>query len=105
MKNIQVIDEAPNCVYDIFALNENDFDLLFPNGQDVEFIEDLELRIPQDKLKNILERLWQNPIPKIAVQGIHGILFYNLYDKKKFYPDKKDSSACNPDGSALRRQI
>ena len=35
MKNIQVIDGARNCVYDIFAATEEEFALIFPADQDV----------------------------------------------------------------------
>ncbi len=41
MKNIQVIDGAVNCVYDIFAATEEEFDLIFPSGQDVAFIDEV----------------------------------------------------------------
>ncbi len=30
MKNIQVIDGALNCVYDIFPLTDEDFSVIFP---------------------------------------------------------------------------
>jgi len=39
-RNVQVIDTALNCTYDVYSVSENDFMLLFPNGQDVEFAED-----------------------------------------------------------------
>ena len=44
MKNIQVIDGADNCVYDIFAAPEQIFDLVFAPGTDVAFVEELEKR-------------------------------------------------------------
>jgi hypothetical protein len=31
--------------------------------------------------------------------GIHGIVFYQLYAKRKYYPTLKDEEAVNPDGS------
>jgi hypothetical protein len=40
MKNIQVIDGAENCVYDIFAATDEEFSLIFPRGQDVAFIDE-----------------------------------------------------------------
>ncbi|MEG7978457.1 MAG: hypothetical protein NY202_00600 [Mollicutes bacterium UO1] len=39
-KNIQVIDGADNCHYPIYSIEEEYFNLIFPNGQDIEFIED-----------------------------------------------------------------
>ena len=38
MKNIQVIDEAVNCVYDIFAATEEEFEAIFPDDQNIAFI-------------------------------------------------------------------
>ena len=43
-KNIMVIDGAENCVYDIFATPDDDFALIFPEGTDIAFIEDIERR-------------------------------------------------------------
>ena len=39
MKNIQVIDAALNCVYDIFAATDEEFAQIFPSSEDVAFIE------------------------------------------------------------------
>ena len=51
MKNIQVIDGASNCSYDIYAVTEEEFHVLFPDaGQDIEFIEDAIDRIGDDEL-------------------------------------------------------
>jgi len=92
MKNILVIDEAPNCAYDIYKVDNNIFAVLFPvDGQNVEFIEDVIERLgPKDQ--DILMNLWDGPVVKKNVNGIHGILFYGLInEKKRFYPNKKDS--------------
>jgi hypothetical protein len=35
MKNIQVVDGADDCVYDIFAAADEEFGRIFPPGQDV----------------------------------------------------------------------
>jgi len=34
--------------------------------------------------------------------GIHGILFYELPDKKVFYATRRDEEAVNPGGFRLR---
>ncbi|WP_427501686.1 hypothetical protein ACQE3E_23720 (plasmid) [Methylomonas sp. MED-D] len=47
MKNIQVIDGAANSVYDIFAATDDEFALIFPEGQDVSFIEEVMARGPE----------------------------------------------------------
>ncbi|MEP0006954.1 MAG: hypothetical protein ABJ387_10380 [Balneola sp.] len=91
MKNIQVIDGADNCTYDIFAISEKDFDLLFPKpNQNIEFIEDVVARIGEQKIRDLNSRLWNNRILKEQVNGIHGTLFYQLLSKKKYYPSKID---------------
>ncbi len=103
MKNIQVIDGALNCVYDVFAAADDDHALLFPNGTDVAFAEDLARRSDADRVKAALERLWTRRIQKAQAMGIHGILFYGLAKKRQYYPTLKDEEAVNPDGTRLRR--
>lgn len=44
MKNIQVIDGADNRVYDIFAATDEEFGLIFPQGQDIAFIDEVMAR-------------------------------------------------------------
>ena len=103
MKNIQVIDGAINCVYDIFAASDADYALIFPKGTDVAFAEDFKRRKNRLQLKAAFERLWRRRIPKSQAVGIHGILFYQLEEKREFYPTLKDEEAVNPDGTRLRR--
>ena len=102
MKNIMVIDGAENCVYDIFAAPDYDFALIFSEGTDVAFIEDIERRPNAELVFEALKRTWSKRIPKREAVGIHGILFYQLYGKRKYYPTLRDEEAVNPDGSALR---
>ncbi|MEH6631246.1 MAG: hypothetical protein V7776_10480 [Halopseudomonas aestusnigri] len=90
-RNIQVIDNAENCTYSIFKLEESVFRVIFPNGQDVEFIEDLVNRIGEEKVLELLAPMWKCEEPKSKVIGIHGTLFYQLEFKKKYYPSKKES--------------
>jgi hypothetical protein len=90
MKNIQVIDGASNCSYDIFAMTEEEFWILFPDpGQDIEFIEDAIDRTGNDELGQIMRNVWKRPVKKPDVTGIHGTLFYELLWKKKYYPNKR----------------
>lgn len=91
MKNIQVIDGADNCVYDIYQISTEDFDTIFPElNQNIEFIEDLEKRIGIEQITELNSRIWNNRISKSEVNGIHGTLFYQLLEKKIFYPNKID---------------
>jgi hypothetical protein len=42
MKNIQVIDGAKNCTFNIFRATDAEFALLFPEpGQEIQFADDL----------------------------------------------------------------
>jgi len=41
MKSIPIVDDAENCVYDIFAASDDEFALLYPLGQDVAFISEV----------------------------------------------------------------
>lgn len=102
MKNIQVIDGAVNCVYDIFAATNEEFDFLFPNGTDIAFIDEIFCRAPKKKLVQMFEKIWARPVRKRDAMGIHGILFYELEVKKQYYPTRKDDEAINPGGFLLR---
>lgn len=88
-RNIQIIDDMPNCAYDIFSCTKEDFERLFPDGINIQFIEDLD---ELDGVDRIFHDLWNNPVRKPEVTGIHGTLFYGLeHVKKKFYPRKRES--------------
>jgi hypothetical protein len=89
MKNIQVIDGAVNCSYAIYAANDADFALMFPRGRDIEFIKDFFRRVGKAKASAVCARLWENYVEREDVRGIHGTLFYQLDEKKVFYPTKK----------------
>ena len=102
MKNIQVIDGAVNCVYDIFSATEEEFSLIFPEGQDVAFIDEVYDRGNPDTLDNAFKEIFSRRICKHEADGIHGVLFYELEEKKAYYPTRKDEEAVNPNGSRLR---
>jgi len=97
MKNIQVIDGAANCAYAIYALEDDEFQIVFPGvKQNVEFIEDLVERLGDAKVGRLLAPAWARQVAKPDVQGIHGTLFYQLYWKKKYYPTKNDEEMTVP---------
>ncbi len=94
MKNILIVDGATNCCYDIFSFSDEAFEKIFPNGQDIEFIEDVIERFSEEEMQNIFANAWDHRIKKKDVVGIHGTLFYELRDmKKKYYPTKKEEEA------------
>jgi hypothetical protein len=102
MKNIQIIDGAENCVFDIFAATDEEFALIFPDGQDVAFIGEVFTRGLKTQLDAAFKSIWARRVPKRDAMGIHGTLFYELDQKMEFYPTRKDEEAVNPDGSRLR---
>jgi hypothetical protein len=102
MKNIQVIDGAENAVYDIFAATDDEFAMIFPVGQDVAFIDEVMVSAPQEKLDHAFAAIWQRRVAKAEVYGIHGVLFYEMAHKKRYYPTRRDEDAINPDGTRLR---
>jgi hypothetical protein len=102
MKNIQVIDGADNCVYDVFAATDAEFDLIFPAGRDVAFIDEVYAQGESGSLDQAFKLIWERRQAKSQVQGIHGTLFYELEHKKAYYPDRRDEGAVNPNGSRLR---
>ena len=102
MKNIQVIDGAQNCVYDIFSVTDEVFASIFPNNTNIAFIDEVYLKGNDEELDAIFNNMWKRRIAKSQVQGIHGILFYELEFKKVFYPNRRDEDAINPDGTQLR---
>ncbi len=102
MKNIQVIDGAVNSVYDVFAATEEEFALIYPQGQDVAFIGEVYAREDEAALDAAFERIWRRRVRKTEVAGIHGLLFYELEQKAQYYPTRRDEEAINPDGSRLR---
>ena len=99
MKNIQVIDGALNCTYSIFACSERTFAEIFPNGADIEFVDDFIGRTGKARATSILNALWRKPVDKKTVQGIHGTLFYEHERKRTLYPTKRESEMLT--GSAL----
>lgn len=108
MKNIMVIDGALNCVYDIFQASDDEFALIFPGNTDIAFIEDVwSESMPEEHLKllgQVFQNLWNRPVKKRDANGIHGLLFYELKEKKIYYPTLRDEEAVNPNGSRLRAQ-
>ncbi|KAA3452859.1 hypothetical protein C7I87_01415 [Mesorhizobium sp. SARCC-RB16n] len=92
MKNVQLIDGAINTAYNIYAVSDEDFELIFPNGQDIEFIEDFIKRVGRKRAGQVVYSLNKGLQKKSEVNGIHGTLFYELRrQKKRLYPNKRFS--------------
>lgn len=86
MKNIQVFDRADNAVYDIFAATDEEFDLIFPDGNDVAFIDEVYQKQPEAILDTAFNAIWERRVPKHQAMGIHGILFLRVRAQEGLLP-------------------
>lgn len=93
MRNIQVFDGALNALYDVFAATEEEFALIFPDGEDVAFIDEVYEKGDEAALDDAFNRIWKRRIRKCDAMGIHGMLFYELDSKKQYYPSRRDEEA------------
>jgi len=87
MKNIQIIDGANNATFSIFQATAEEFVEIFPDGRDMELAEDLFERLGQEKAAQILEPLWNRPILKSEIIGLHGTLYYD--NEHRLIPSSK----------------
>jgi hypothetical protein len=87
-RNVQIIDGAVNATFSIFQMTLEEFDLVFPGeGQDLELVSDFVDRVGEEEAGRVLSPVWERPIRKTDVQGIHGTLFYD--DKGWILPATK----------------
>ncbi len=90
MKNIQIIDDADNATFSIFQTTDEDFKTIFPkDGQDLEIVEDYVDRVGEVEAAKTLSKLWEKPLYKPDIRGIHGTLFYDYKEKSKHLPESK----------------
>ena len=86
MKNVQIIDSASNATFSIFQATEDEFAAMFPNGREMEIADDLIGRLGEQEANRVLSGLWERPILKRDVAGIHGTLFYDADERREFLP-------------------
>jgi hypothetical protein len=93
VKNIQVIDDALNCLFEVFSVPDEDFELIFPEGRDIEFSDDFVARVGESQASAILERCWEHIQDKKQISGIHGTLFYGAGNgkRKPFFPTRREA--------------
>jgi hypothetical protein len=66
---------------------------LFPEPrQDIQYAEDLAHLLKQAEINAALRRIWERPIRKRDVAGIHGTLFYQLERYKAWYREKREDA-------------
>jgi hypothetical protein len=62
MKNIQIIDGAENSVYDIFQATEDEFAVIFPDGANVAFSDEIFDRGDEQSLIALFTNIWKRRI-------------------------------------------
>lgn len=84
MKNIQVRDGALNATLSTFQATD-EFCEIFPGpGRDLEIVEEYIARVGEEAAGATLNSLWQRPIAKGEVHGLHGTLFYDYEEHAQF---------------------
>jgi hypothetical protein len=86
VKNIQIIDGAANATFSIFEATDDEFAAIFPDGRDMEIADELVLRLGEEDANRVLMALWERPVLKRDAAGIHGTLFYDAHERRKFMP-------------------
>lgn len=72
MKNVEIVDGALNSRFEIYALDDEVFQRLFPEGVEEIYLEDLNEALQDDA--EFWDRVYANEVDRQSVQGIHGIL-------------------------------
>lgn len=101
MKNIQIIDSANNATFSVFQATEEEFVAIFPDGRDMELVEDLVERLGEETAGSVMDPIWNRPILKRNALGIHGTLFYDNVTRREYIPPSKcevdwDERSVNP---------
>jgi hypothetical protein len=92
VKNIMIIDGADNCAYDVFAATDDEFAFIFPaKGQDVAFADEIWAEPASPLMRQTFDALWTRPVDKKTMTGLHGTIYFQLENKKQYYPNRKDS--------------
>ena len=96
MKNVQIIDGADNATFSVFQATDEEFAVIFPNGQDMELAEDFFARVGEELAGSILTPIWERPLLKRDAQGIHGTLFYDWEGNRQDIPATKREIDVDP---------
>lgn len=89
MKNILIIDGARNATFSVFQANDEEFAKLFPNGEEIEVIEDVIKRTGEGVADAIFARVWERPILKSETHGIHATLIYDDPSRRDYLPPSR----------------
>jgi hypothetical protein len=94
-KNIQVIDGAINSTFEVYQVPEELFNLLFPDGTDVAYLDEVEERLKLNSIDEEIEMwgaVYRNKVDKKQLTGIHGTLHLTgSYSDKAYFPTRKEN--------------
>ena len=89
-RNIQIIDCADNATFSVFQATDDEFCQIFPPGDhDMEISEDFVQRVGEAHANLVFNAIWQRPILKRDVNGIHGTLYFNYQSRRQHMPSSK----------------
>ena len=72
MKNIEIVDGALNSRFEIYTVDDEVFQKLFPEEKDEIYLEDLSEELQNDAA--LWDQVYAREVDRRSVQGIHGIL-------------------------------
>lgn len=72
MKNIEIVDGALNSRFEIYVVDDEVFQKLFPEEKEEVYLEDLSEELQSDTA--FWDRVYAREVDRRSVQGIHGIL-------------------------------
>ena len=86
MKNILMVDSAMNATFSVFQATDDEFKTLFPNGEEMDVIEDVIIRTGEEVAGVIFDQVWQRPILKSEATGIHATIIYDDPSRRDYLP-------------------
>ncbi|HQS98416.1 MAG: hypothetical protein B7Y31_01855 [Novosphingobium sp. 16-62-11] len=89
MKNILIVDGAMNATFSVFQATDEEFATLFPNGEEIDLVEDVIERTGQAVAETIFARVWERPVLKSEAQGIHATLIYDDPSRRDYLPPSR----------------
>ncbi|BCA64165.1 hypothetical protein HMP09_3399 [Sphingomonas sp. HMP9] len=63
--------------------------MLFPNGEEIDVIEDVIKRVGNAIADQIFSQIWERPILKSEAHGIHATLIYNDPSRRDHLPSSR----------------
>jgi hypothetical protein len=94
MKNFMVVDGALNSTFDVFGTDEATFAVVFPDGADISFLDEVTKRVKDLGLDEaeFFGRLYSNRREKNGIRGLHGTLHSTgTPSDKGHFPTRRES--------------